>query len=79
MPKAKTDQTGQMPRLTCLRWAYSHIVGFVMRWLIFLVFFFGPIFGATGTVFCMIFSVLVLFWGYCFKVPAAQPHPKTLK
>ena len=28
-----SDQTGQMPRLICLHWPHSHIVGFVMRWL----------------------------------------------
>ena len=29
-----SDQTGRMPRLICLRWAHTHFVGFVMRWLI---------------------------------------------
>ena len=28
------DQTGQMPRLICLRWAHNHFVGFVMRQLV---------------------------------------------
>ena len=32
---SEDDQTEQMPRLICLRWAHSHFVGFVMRWLIF--------------------------------------------
>ena len=30
-----SDQTGQMPRLICLRWAHTHFVGFVMSRLIF--------------------------------------------
>ena len=29
-----SHQTGWMPRLTCLRWAHSHFVGFVVLWLI---------------------------------------------
>ena len=28
-----SDQTGRMPRLSCLRWAHTHFVGFVMSWL----------------------------------------------
>ena len=31
MRTSKTDQTGRMPRLICLRWAHTHFVGFVMR------------------------------------------------
>ena len=32
--QAKTDQTGRMPRLICLRWAHAHFIGFVMSRLI---------------------------------------------
>ena len=34
MRTAKTDQTGRMPRLICLRWTHSHFAGFVMSRLI---------------------------------------------
>ena len=30
------SESGRMPRLTCLRWAHSHIIGFVTRRLIWL-------------------------------------------
>ena len=29
-----SDQTGRMPRLICLRWAHTHLVGFVMSRLL---------------------------------------------
>ena len=41
-----SDKTGQMPRsILSLRWAHSHFVGFVMKWLssllLLLIYFFG--------------------------------------
>ena len=35
MRTAKTDETGLIPRLICLRWAHSHLVGFVVLRLIY--------------------------------------------
>ena len=35
-----SDQTGRTPRLICLRWAHTHFLGFVTRWLITLFLFY---------------------------------------
>ena len=32
-----SDQTGQMLRLICLRWAHTHFVDFVMSWLKYVI------------------------------------------
>ena len=62
----KTDQTGLMPRLICLRWVHSHFVGFVMLWLmsgLSILFTVVSLYMFTGLVYPTLSSLSVLYEG----------------